>query len=218
MSFSEIYTNELLDISKSIEKKLLYIGEANGRIKIYFDKEIPKNFDLVTINRRATGIHSLDMTYNGKSLELGFGAKSIYFFLSSLEYIKGYSNLFSLKIEKIEISISGASKKEVDITFDRNEYDLLTEPEQNDIRDSKKIERIFSGDLDTEYNISFAFSNESESGSGHYSSIYSFLPELEQIRRNRGTKIIKYIELTLFNLNNSRIWYNKLLEKHIGNK
>ncbi|MFW9877285.1 MAG: hypothetical protein ACFFG0_29695 [Candidatus Thorarchaeota archaeon] len=214
MSFKQKYSIELYDITKSSEKKLLYIGEVKGRLMIYYDKEIPKSFDLVTINWYATGIHSLDMTFNGKSLELGFGAKSFYFFLSSLEYIKGYSNLFSLKIEKIEITISGASKKEVDITLERNKYDILTEPEQNDIRDSKKIERIFSGDLDIEYNISYAFSNESESGSGHYSSIYSFLPELEQIRRNRGTKLIKYINLTLSRLNNSRIWYHKILEKY----
>jgi hypothetical protein len=217
MSFIEKYSVELTDIIQSIENKLLYIGDVEGKIIIYFDKNIPKTFNLVTINRFATGIGALRMKFENNFLELGFGAKSIYFFLSSLEYIRGYSYLQSLNVEKIKISISGASNKEFDIDLDKKTYDQLTEPEQNDIRDCKRIERIFSGDLDIKYNISYAFYNENDSGSGHYSSIYSFLPILEQIRRNRGTKIVKYIDLTLSSINNSRIWYNKILDKVIKN-
>lgn len=218
MLFKEQYSKEISDISESLENKLLYVGEVKGRMIIYFDKAIPKSFNLVTINRYATGIGSLDMTFQGNSLELGFGASSVYFFLSSLEYVRGYSNLHALNIEKIEISISGASKNEFNNKLDIKQYNLLTETEQNDIRHSYKIERIFSGDLDIEYNITYAFSNEENTGSGHYTSVYSFMPELEQIRRNRGTKIIKYIKLTLTNLDNSKIWYHKILDKHIGNK
>ena len=111
-------------------------------------------------------------------------------------------------MEKLIIDIYDVSEAFIVPNLTDKEYKNLFITELSDIDHYTKLEQFFSGSVHTEYVVEYAFLDKETKGSGEYSSIYSFLMDLEEIRRNVEEEKIKRINLELSNLNDSNVRFN----------
>jgi hypothetical protein len=78
---------------------------------------------------------------------------------------------------------------------DNEKYNSIAKKEINDLKNSIKIECVFSGSLFIEYPFKNLTTNKLDQNSGEYPSIYSFLMDFE--RQLRGKKNLKEFEIKL---------------------
>lgn len=202
---------EIEAIEKSIKNKTVFKGEVDGTLNVYFKPPTRKDFFPIHLNRSLSGLFTSNLKGGAEKYIFGFSISSFYKLLTEIEYIRMYSKFKNLKIERITLYISSLSNKKIISNLERIEYNTLFEQELKDIRRSHQLSRFFSGDVHAKDRIRYKKDEEIIDNEDDYSSIYSLLTELENIRNSSAiqNKPISDITIELTNLDDSRVFFRE---------
>lgn len=182
------FNQEIIDIENTLKQQSIFSGKVKGHFRLIFNKDIPKSYSFVHLNRALKGVFTQKTTQVGAEHTFNFSTSSIYKLLQEIEYIRAYTKYKNLEINCIEIRIINDFKPKQIENLDSETFINLFEIELSDISASLEMSRVLSGKLNVKYDSPL---NNSVINLQKYSSIYNFLENLENFKKEINKNSLK---------------------------